>query len=477
MTLTVTQADVRIPPVLIETGGLPVVGSAAAGALTGVVQRRTDGVIWRTVRGGIDMAIDGSGDLADLLDYEFRPGVQNDYRAGVMQQIAALFGSNATDSWPTADTGHTWDASNAAFDASGGVGTIVHASANTEFRTYIQSPTDLGDGTYSVTISTGVGGALTGNYGAAGVHAHRANADNLYAALVILNVGSAAQLVLRHRNATVNTDATVGLPFTYNGTQTIRLDFDVRGNRIRARAWVPASEPRPDWQNTVNVPAGKRITSGQTGLTSYRSTGNTNSNLTFQFDDFVVDTGTPTFLAGLTDDITPGLTGFYLASTMRSFLNCMPLVVGFDEPARESRGGAAYVAGRTLPIASVELAGARTWTLTLRVPTLESARRLEYVIASGDVFYLQVPANCPIPAGYYRVASMASERVIPRGSVRLFELPLTECAAPGPDVKTASATWNSVIAQYGTWTDVVAAQPTWGDLLDLVGDPSEVIVE
>lgn len=409
-------------------------------------------------------------------DYEFRPGVVNTYRAGLMQQIADTFTGTGVSTWGTATTLQTWDTANAAFNKSLGVATIVHASANTEFQALISSPSDIGDCRMSATVFS-TASSITGADAEFSMRAHVLDSNNRYE----LNVAIATTGVMtlrcfaRFGGSTTTLESTV-IAVTYADTKRYRVEFDIRGARLRMRVWDPVATPAPDWQVDEIVPAGLRISGGKSGLASLRTTSNSNANLTFAFDDFVVDTGTPTYLfTGIT--ITPDLAGFWLCSTMRSFLNMAPRVVGYEEPSRGDRGGSAYIAGRTLPIAQNELASARTWTLTLRVPSLTAARQLEYVIASGDVFYLQTPADCPIPFGYYRVGQMGSERAIRNGTVRYFELPLQECAAPGPDVATASATWDTVIALYGSWPAVVAAQVSWETLLQLIGSPSEVIVE
>jgi hypothetical protein len=312
----------------------------------------------------------------------------------------------------------------------------------------------------------------------AGMYLRYTDASNYYRVDIRFAVGGTASLRFTKRVAAVSVVTTAALPYTYSSSATVvRLEVWAAGARVRIRSWIPALTPAPDWSMDETVGAVSRLTGGKLGIETTRATSNTNTNLTFSFTDFVVDTGTPAMISGLTDDLTPTLDGFWLTSTLRSFLNCAPMVIGFEEPERVDRGEASYVAGRTLPIAQNELAGARLWTLTLRVPNLTAARRLEYVIASGDVYYLLSPGDCPIPSGFYRVGQMASRRVIARGVARLFNLPLSECAAPSADVSTAQSTWDTVIALYGTWEDVVANVATWEDLLELVGDPSEVVVE
>lgn len=479
MTITLTQTDATSPPVTVAVTGIPVVDTEADGSITGIVQRSTDGVRYTTVRGMIDMEPDGSGVLATVSDYEFRPGVLNTYRAGVMQEVASIFGGSAASAWANATTGQAWDAANAAFNETGGFGTILHSAANTSFSTTLSALTDIGDQDMKVTFKTNAAaGGIAGGSATASLLAHRISTTDGYRVDVVFATDDTMSVNVKALNSSVETTLdSFALPNLYTAsTQVFRVRWRIDGPRLRIKVWEPASSPEPDWQYDEVVPAAYRVTGGAPGLGSARATGNTNTNLTFSFTDLTIDTGTPTYLQ--TQAITPDLAGFWLCSTMRSFLNLAPRVVGYTEPSRGMRGGSIYIAARTLPTAQVELAGARQWTLTLRVPSVTAARRLEYAIASGDVFYLQTPDDCPIPYGYYRITNMDAERpAVLTGTARLFDLPLEECAAPGPDVATASATWDSVIALYGTWADVVLAQPTWEDLLEIIGDPSEVIVE
>lgn len=479
VSITLTQADPTAPPVTVAVTAFPVVDTEAAGAITGIVQRSTDGVRYATVRGMIDMEPDGSGVLATVSDYEFRAGVVNTYRAGTMQEVASIFGGSATGAWANATTGQVWDAANAAFNTAGGFGTILHTAANTEFSTKLSALTDMGDLDMTVTFkSNAAAGGIAGGTAIVTLLAHRVSTTDGYRADITFATNDTMSVVVKALNASVATTlGTFALPNLYTvNTQVFRARMKIDGPRIRIKVWEPNSAPEPDWQYDAVVPAAYRVSGGAPGLATTRSTSNSNANLTFSFTDLTIDTGIATYLQ--TQTITPDLAGFWLTSTMRSFLNLAPRVVDYAEPARAARGGANYVAGRTLPIAQSELSTGREWTLTIRVPTTSAARQLEYAIASGDVFYLQTPDDCPIPYGYYRFGDMSAERTIPRGGVvRLFDLPLVECAAPGPDVATATATWDSVIALYGTWPDVVSAQATWEDLLEIIGDPSEVIVE
>jgi hypothetical protein len=478
VTVTATQASLTAPPVLVATTGLPIVDAGATGAVTGIVQRRSDGVTWVTVRGGMDMEIDGSGEVEDLSDYEFRPGEVNTYRAGTVQRIVDTFARTETDNWDTADTGQVWDAANAAFDVAAGYGTIVHTAAATTFLTYLATPTDIGD--LDMGVSAKISAAdITGAAVEVLLFAHVVDANNRYELALHVATNETMSLTARSVFGGVTTDLeTSAIPAVHASSSTVyRVRWRIDGNRLRARAWGAGVTPEyREWHVDTVVPTAMRISGGKVGLGSVRAGSNSNANITFSLTDFTVYDGVPSFPAGLSDDITPGLAGVWFCSTMRSFLNCAPMIIEYGEPSRGARGGASYVAGRTLPIGQVELSTGRSWGVTVRLPSLASARRFEYLVASGDVFYVLAPEDCPVPAGFYQFGDVDSDRVTPRSDKRTFESTIVERAAPGPDVKTASATWASVTALYGDWPAVVLAQPTWETLKELIGDPSEVVV-
>lgn len=415
------------------------------------------------------------GPIASVDDWETRPDVVNTYRAGLNQEIVATFRGITTGSWPAPDTGQAWDAADAAFNASAGFGTIVHAAAPSTFRTLITTPTDISDFRASVTVH-GSAASVNGDPVQFAMPGRYVDSSNFYDVNCEIQPDDTIAIRSQARFAGVtNLIESAAVPVSYNDTKNLRLEVDITGHRIRARLWDPVATPRPDWQIDSIVPTNWRIASGKVGLSTFRSASNSNANFTFSFRDFIVDTGTPTFLQ--TGTITPSLYGFWLVSTMRSFLNVAPQVVDFSEPSRLSRGGSSFVSGRSLPIGRAELMQSREFTLTIRCASLSAARMFEYLVASGDILYLQTPADCPIPYGYYRINRQKSDRVTRTSDVRYFDLSIEEQAAPGPDIVTAQSTWDTVIALYGGWPAVVAANASWDDVKALIGDPSEVIVE
>jgi hypothetical protein len=182
------------------------------------------------------------------------------------------------------------------------------------------------------------------------------------------------------------------------------------------------------------------------------------------------------YLNEQTANLTPTLDRIWLKSVTRPFLNRAVTVVEWSEVQRASRGAGFDAVGRTYPIAVVDVAAGKAFTLDVYTTTSDDAQTLDYVLASGDVLYLHTPAGCPIPGGHYRADTSSERRPRPRGVSRVFSLPLIQVAAPGPDVVGSTNTWTAVLASYPSWSALLAANPTWSDLLARVAPPSEVVV-
>jgi len=189
-----------------------------------------------------------------------------------------------------------------------------------------------------------------------------------------------------------------------------------------------------------------------------------------------VAVGHASFLNQQTGSITPVLDRCWLKSVTRPFLNRPVTVVDWSPEERPSRNGAFPAVGRTLEIGVSDVAGGIVFDLDLHVSSREDAQTLDYIRASGDILFLHIPLGCEIPGGHVCLDTSASRRPRPRGSSRVFTLPLRQCAAPGPDVVGATSTWQTVLNSYASWAAVLAANPTWADLLARVAPPSEVIV-
>lgn len=192
--------------------------------------------------------------------------------------------------------------------------------------------------------------------------------------------------------------------------------------------------------------------------------------------EFAPDVANTYRARGQTTQITPTLTGVWIKSIARPWLNRQVTVVDYSEVERPARAGVFDIVGRSMPIAVSDVRGSRRYELEILTETADTFRDFDLAMASGDPILVHVPATSLVPAGYFTVGDVASRRVGRTSIKRVFTLPLIEIAAPGPDVVGAAVTWQTVVNAYATWQDVLNAHPTWSSVLELIGSPSEVIV-
>ena len=179
----------------------------------------------------------------------------------------------------------------------------------------------------------------------------------------------------------------------------------------------------------------------------------------------------------VTANTTPTLTTAWLKSIARPFLN-QQIEFGGDQLLiqRPPRGGVFNIVGRSLPVAVSDVRGSRRYAVVLRTETAEQAENLDTLFASGDVLFTH-GSQCRVPSGVYWFVGMVEElEPVPEDPWRLTSAEVVEVAAPGPDVVGATSSWQTVINTYATWTDEIVAKASWSALMELVGDPSEVIV-
>lgn len=179
-----------------------------------------------------------------------------------------------------------------------------------------------------------------------------------------------------------------------------------------------------------------------------------------------------------TNSITPSIDGVWLKSVARPYLNRKVTVKEYSNVSRKSRAGVFNVSGRTMPVVVSDVASGRSWTLDVLTRSLDESHALDLLLASGDILHVQAPPDCDVPAGYVSVGDTDLSRVSRplRDNRRIFGIPMTECARPGPDIVGSTSTWAGLLAAYGSWTAVLAAFPTWQDVLDYVAAADTVIV-
>lgn len=159
------------------------------------------------------------------------------------------------------------------------------------------------------------------------------------------------------------------------------------------------------------------------------------------------------------------------------FLNQPVSVWDRSEVTRRSRSGVFDIVGRSNPVMVGDVASSISYTLELQTTTLTEEENLDYLFASGEVVFLQLPSTVEyMQGGYFAVGNVSREPVNKVSAMRRWTVPLTGVAPPGPGVVGSAYVWTNVLADYASWTAVIAGETTWADLLNNTGTPSDLIV-
>lgn len=159
------------------------------------------------------------------------------------------------------------------------------------------------------------------------------------------------------------------------------------------------------------------------------------------------------------------------------YLNQPVTVVDRSDVTRRSRSALFDVVGRSFPVMVGDVASSVSYTLQLLTEDATERADLDYLFASGEVVFLHLPSTVDdLIGGYFAVGDVSNAPPLRLSKRRVWNVPLTQVAPPGPDVVGPAYTWASVVAEYATWTDLLAANATWSALLQRTGSPSDVIV-
>lgn len=448
--------------------------------------------------------------------------------------LTDTFSRTVTGTWTTADTGQAWTVtgdSASSYGVSGGVGRQTAVTENVFYNSHV----DIGVTDQDVTVSLATDKLAAGNSQIAEVALRFVDIQNLYAARVVFRTNQLIDFELRNRvlNVQAVLDSTT-TALTHVAGTFYRIRFQVIGSTLRAKIWLASSSEPAAWTlegTDTQLTAGTRI-----ALRSDLGGSTSNEPILFQWDDLnttnlshaVVDRTTDgvtyTIVRGASDvgittgcelerivddyefpvgvpityrvrtvndadttlltttcQITVNLDQVWLKSIGRPFLNQPADCVLNPTPIiRRARNGINPIVGRSFPVAVTDLRGSREVPLQVVTRTTDERQDLDLLLASGDPIYVQTPLAHPLPTMYAVVGDTAEARPVRNrlcdNDWRLWSLPLTEVAAPGPDVVGSTSTWQTVVNTYLTWADVLAAHSTWASLLELVGDGSEVIV-
>lgn len=464
MTVTATY-DSTLSRVRVSADGL---GTST----TATLERSTDQVRWTTVRGGVDVPV-AAGVTGTVDDYEFTPDVENFYRWSYPAEMSFVAAGTAAHAVNAAVSpglpaglaeGQTMLLLAAIRNSGTGVPnlpagwSLIIDAGNVCLFGRIAGASEAAP---NVTFTGGVAGADTSAQIAA------------FNGLSLDPLGFASQL-----NASAQDIA----------TPAFSLSDPVSLSMLIYLGWK-----QDDWTSVAPVFMGTEIGEPSTVLgddqgivwdyrhAAFSFTGVASRTFAVTGGASAISRGAaavfPPTTATQTGSVTPVLGTVWIKNLSRPFLNRPVTVTDWGDVERESRNGVFPIVGRTMPVAVTDLRLSRTYELVLTTSTVDEANELDLCLASGDPILVHVPADCPIPGMYAVVGNVAISRREPRSTRRYLTLPLTEVAAPGPDVIGATTTWSAVIAAYPTWADVIAANATWQDVLDGVADPGDVVVD
>lgn len=448
--------------------------------------------------------------------------------------VVDTFSRSVTGTWTTADSGQSWTVTGASaneFGVSSGVGTQNNTTENL-FRT---STLDVGttDVDFTVTVSTDK--AVSGATQAAELLGRYTDASNHYLARVSFTTTPSVNIDVRRRVAGVTTTlATTTTALTHAAGTQFRVRLRIDGSSVQAKIWLASSTEPESWSVTATDTS--LVTGTRLGVQSILFIGTNNEPIVFSWDelrtltasyatvDRTTDQVTYTVVRGASEvgittgceleeviddyefpvgqlityrirsftfdgeaavtttcQITVELDDVWFKSIGRPFLNRAVRCVANPSPiTRRARNGIFPIVGRSYPVAVTDLRGSREVTAIVITKTTQERQDLDLLLASGDPIFVQTPLAHPLPTMYAVIGDTSEERpVLNRlcdNDWRRWELPLTEVAAPGPDVVGSTSTWQTVVSTYATWADVMAAHATWASVLELIGDGTEVIV-
>jgi hypothetical protein len=466
MTVTLTQDNV-LGRIRVDATGL-----AAADYAT--IERSVDQITWTACRGASAWPVTAGAFSNPFDDYEFPDGVLVYYRVRGHESAAITFvaagtaatGNNAsvTPTLPAGLVDHDLMILYASIrNTSGSVNTptgwtLLRTYGNTAwFGRYRVA----GDANPVVSFTGGVVNADT----LARIEAWRSAGIEVVTAVDQTN-GSAQDIA--YPALTIADDALLILEGLwkqddFSATPTARTGFTSGGNWISTAGDDAGMALYYQIQATAtNLPSGTHTVTGGAAAVSKTTT------LAFAHAEFLNEQ---------TRTITPALTGTWIKSLSRPFLNRIVKVLDYSDVVRKSRNVAFDVIGRSLPVGVADVMGGRAWTMTVWTETLDDADDLDTVLASGDIWFVHVPVSCTVPGGYVIIdGDVSKRRTRPKAVRRHFDLPFLEVAAPSADVAGATSTWATVLARYATWADLIADKATWADVLELIGSANEVIV-
>ncbi|HEY3513564.1 MAG TPA: hypothetical protein VG497_01940 [Kribbella sp.] len=445
--------------------------SAPAGTDYAFVERSLDGVRWETIRGGEQVVASASAGSVD--DYEFTPGVSNQYRVSYVDAdlLPSIIGPGTAQTGNNTSLVPPHPASLAVGDwkliaasiRNSGVGTVNAPAGWTKLVEagnvcVLARVHQAGDTAPTVTFSGGV-----------------ANADTIAQMVAVRNsqtrLSSAAALQLNgvsQNIAGINATRDGGAlaiqigwkqdDFTSSSSPLVALKIADVSSTLgddAGMAWYAYGFPASNEGLPFN-PWPLTITGGAAAISRA---------VTFQIP--VIE-----YLSRETGSITPSFTQVWIKNLQRPYMNtALSTPVGELSIKQAARAGVFAIKGRSLPVAVTDLRGGREFTIGAQVLDAAERDRLTQVLKAGEPILLH------IPPGPIRLESMYAVigDIEYDDEASIMWMPLTEVAAPAASIVGSTVLWQDIVTTYATWSDLIAAKATWADVLASVGDPTDII--
>lgn len=443
--------------------------SAPAGTDYALVERSLDGIRWDTVRGGEQVTAVSLAGSVD--DYEFTPGVSNQYRVSYVDH----------DLYPTLGAAGT--------AATGNNASLVPAH-----------PAGLAVGDLKLIAAS----IRTGQVGTAPAGWVKLAESGNVAVLGRIHVGG-------------DTAPTVAFTGGAAGEDTLAQMANFQGAQLRTSS-APASQLNGSAQNIggpgiIQDGGGMMIQVGwkQDDFTSSTTptfgqkigdvsstAGNDASMCWFRFVGPSENAGLPfnpwpvtitggaaaisrglilqipkvEFLSQETGSITPTFTQVWIKNLQRPYMNtALSTPVGELSIKQDARAGVFPIKGRSLPVAVTDVRGGKSFTIGAQLVDASERDRLIQILKAGEPILLHIPpGNIRLDSMYAVIGDIEYD-----DEASIMWMPLSEVAAPAASIVGNTVLWSDIIATYATWADLIAAKATWADVLASTGDPTDII--
>lgn len=148
------------------------------------------------------------------------------------------------------------------------------------------------------------------------------------------------------------------------------------------------------------------------------------------------------------------------------FLNRKITLTDWGPIGRASRNSRYDIVGRPEPVVVTDVHSSREVTVSLFTTDNNETLALDVALSQGAPIFLHIPTHCPLPTMYAAVGSYSYARTAIRADRAMFEITLTEVAAPPPSVTGAAVTWQILLNQHATWQEVLDAYSSWREVMD-----------